>query len=251
MRTVLSVWGWFALGVLLIIWTPTVAIVRLVTSPFDKGRYWAGYTFRKIAVVHGWLNPMWRFRTSGTMITDPRHPYVVVSNHESFVDMFLLSHLKWEMKYLAKKDFFQYPLAGWMLRLAGDIRLVRGNKDSIVNAMEQCKDRLAKKTCVMIFPEGTRTRSGELGAFKDGAFRLAIETQTPVLPVVVHGTYRALTSGDWRFGVCDSEARVLEPIDTTGMTLDDVDSLRDRVRTLIADELAVMTAAAGDGPVTS
>jgi 1-acyl-sn-glycerol-3-phosphate acyltransferase len=243
-RTVLSVWAWFMLGVLIIIWTPMVAIVRLVTAPFDKGRYAAGYLFRKLAVAHGLVNPLWRFHTSGKMIDDPRRPYVVVANHESFVDILLISHLPWEMKWLAKKDFFQYPLVGWMLRLAGDIRLVRGNKDSIINAMESCKDRLAKKTSVMIFPEGTRTRSGEMGAFKDGAFRLAIETGTPILPLVVHGTYEALVSGDWRYGVCEAEVRVLEPVAVDGLTLDDVGDLRDRVREAIAVELAEMTAAA-------
>lgn len=243
-RTVLSVWAWFMLGLLVVVWTPLVAIVRLVTAPWDKGRYWAGYTFRKFAVVFGMVNPLWRFRTTGTMITDPRRPYVVVANHESFVDILAISHLKWEMKWLAKKDFFQYPLVGWMLRMAGDIRLVRGNKDSIVAAMDACKDRLAKRTSVMIFPEGTRSRDGNLGTFKDGAFRLAIETGTPVLPVVVHGAYEALVKGDWRYGVCDAEVRVLPPIEVDGLTLDDVGALRDRVRGVIATELATMTSAA-------
>jgi 1-acyl-sn-glycerol-3-phosphate acyltransferase len=95
----------------------------------------------------------------------------------------------------------------------------------------------------MIFPEGTRSRDGELQKFKDGAFRLAIETGTPILPLVLDGTYPALQKGDWRFGVTEAEVRVLEPIETTGMTLDDVAVLRDRVRTVMADELALMKAA--------
>jgi 1-acyl-sn-glycerol-3-phosphate acyltransferase len=240
-RTVLSVYAWFMLGVLVVLWTPLVAIVRLVTAPWDKGRYWAGYTFRKFAVAFGFVNPLWRFHTSGTMINDPRRPYVVVANHESFVDILAISHLKWEMKWLAKKDFFQYPLVGWMLRMAGDIRLVRGNKDSIVAAMDACKDRLAKKTSVMIFPEGTRSRTGELGPFKDGAFRLAIETQTPILPIAVHGAYEALVKGDWRYGVCEARVHVLEAVPVDGMTLDDVPELRERVRALIAAEVATMS----------
>jgi 1-acyl-sn-glycerol-3-phosphate acyltransferase len=94
----------------------------------------------------------------------------------------------------------------------------------------------------MIFPEGTRSTDGELRKFKDGAFRLAIETGTPILPLVLDGTHPALQKGDWRFGVTDAEVRVLDPVETTGMTLDDVSSLRDRVRTMIADELALMKA---------
>src|SRR6478735_3202764 len=64
-RTVLSLWSWLVLGVVVIVWVPMVAIVWLVTAPFDKGRYAAGYLFRKLTVVHQWLNPLWRFRTSG------------------------------------------------------------------------------------------------------------------------------------------------------------------------------------------
>jgi len=241
-RTVLSVWAWLVLGVVVIVWVPLVAIVRLVTAPFDKGRYAAGYLFRKLTVVHQMLNPLWKFRTSGVKIQDPRRPYIVVANHQSFVDILLISHLPWEMKWLSKADFFKYPLVGWLMRMAGDIRLIRGKRESVVAAMESCKDRLSKRVSVMIFPEGTRSTDGELRKFKDGAFRLAIETGTPILPLVLDGTHPALQKGDWRFGVTDAEVRVLEPIETTGMTLDDVSSLRDRVHTMIADELALMKA---------
>jgi 1-acyl-sn-glycerol-3-phosphate acyltransferase len=241
-RTVLSLWAWLMLGVIIIIWVPLVAVVRLVTAPFDKGRYAAGLLFRKLTVVHQWLNPLWRFRTSGVEIRDPRRPYIVVANHQSFVDILLISQLPWEMKWLSKADFFKYPLVGWLMQMAGDIKLVRGQRDSIVAAMDSCKDRLAKRVSVMIFPEGTRSQDGELRNFKDGAFRLAIETGTPILPLVLDGTFPALQKGDWRFGITDAEVRVMEPIETTGLTLDDVSMLRDRVRTAIADELALMKA---------
>jgi 1-acyl-sn-glycerol-3-phosphate acyltransferase len=110
-RSIVSVWSWFVLGVVIIVWLPLVGLTWLVTAPFDKGRYAAGYLFRKLTVVHQVLNPLWRFRTTGTMITDPRRPYVVVANHQSFVDILLISHLPWEMKWLSKEDFFRYPLS--------------------------------------------------------------------------------------------------------------------------------------------
>ena len=126
--------------------------------------------------------------------------------------------------------------------MAGDIKIIRGNKQSIVTAMRGCRDRLDKGVSVMLFPEGTRTRDGEMGEFKDGAFRLAIETGHPILPLVVNGTREAMQAGDWRWNVTHAEVRVLEPIDTSGMTKADVSELRDRVRTIIADELALMRA---------
>ncbi len=239
-RTILSAWAWLVFGIIIIIWVPLVFVVWVVTAPFDKGRYWPGYLFRRLTVVHQWLNPLWRFRTSGVKINDPRRPYVVVSNHESFVDILLISHLPWEMKWLSKEDFFKYPLVGWLMRMAGDIRLVRGNKESIVLAMNGCRDRLDKKVSVMLFPEGTRSLDGTLGEFKDGAFRLAIEQGCPILPLAVSGTREALQKGDWRMNVTNAEVRVLEPIETTGLTKDDIEALRYRTRQAIVDELAKM-----------
>ena len=239
-RTVLSAWGWLTIVLLVIVWTFLVFITWIVTSPFDRGRYWPGWVFRKICVVHNWINPLWRFHTSGVKVTDPRHPYVVVCNHESFVDMLLISHLPWEMKWMSKEMFFKIPFVGWMMRMAGDIYLVRGNKESIISAVSESHDRLGKKVSVMMFPEGTRTHTGELGAFKDGAFRIAITEQVPVLPLAVAGSREARNKGDWRMNVTEAEVRVLEPVPTTGLTLDDVPALRDKVRTLIADELVRM-----------
>ena len=246
-RTILSIWSWFVLGVVILIWTPMVAIVRLVTMPFDKGAYAAGYLFRKLTVAHQVLNPLWKFRTSGTMIDDPRRPYVVVANHQSFVDILLISHLPWEMKWLSKQTFFRFPLVGWMMKMSKDVSLVRGERDSAINAMAECRDRLDKHVSVMIFPEGTRSLDGNLQAFKDGAFRLAIEAGVPVLPLAVNGAYTAAVKGDWRFGVSDAEVRVLTPISTEGMTLADVSTLKEAVRSEIATALQEMQTAGRAG----
>lgn len=239
-RTVLSAWGWLAIGLLLVVWVPLVFVVWVVTWPFDRDRYWAGFVFRRICVVSQWLNPLWHFEVSGVRITDPRRPYVVVANHESFVDMLLISQLPWEMKWLSKESIFKIPLLGWLMRMSNDILLVRGDKRSIVRAMADCRKRLDSRLSVMLFPEGTRTRDGSLGEFKDGAFRLAIETGCPILPLVVNGTREALEADDWRMNVTHAEVRVLDPIETTGLTKDDTGALRDRVRGIIADELARM-----------
>lgn len=239
-RTVFSAWSWLVFGTLLVVWVPLVGVVTLFTAPFDPGRYAAGWLFRKLPVVHQVLNPLWRFRTHGELPPDPRRPYVVVANHESFVDILLICHLGWEMKWLSKTEFFRLPLAGWLMRMAADVRLVRGDKDSIAAAMAACEDRLSKRVSVMIFPEGTRSATGELGPFMRGAFRLAVETQLPILPLVVHGTRSALRKHDWRLGLSDAAVHVLDPIETAGLTAADIDELRDRVRDVIAAKLATL-----------
>ena len=82
---------------------------RLVTTPFDPGRYAAGWLFRRLAVVHQTAQPAVAFRVDGELPPDPRRPYVVVANHESFVDILLISHLPWEMKWLSKARVLQDP----------------------------------------------------------------------------------------------------------------------------------------------
>lgn len=212
--------------------------------PFDRGRYWTGYTFRRLCVLHQWLNPLWKFQTSGELPKNKRNPYVMVSNHESFVDMLLISHLKIEMKWLSKETILKIPLVGWMMKMSGDVSLVRGDRSSGAAALEICEMWLDRKMSVMIFPEGTRSLDGEIRAFKDGAFRLAISTGTPILPMAVHGTRSALRKHDWRMGDTNAEVRVLEPISTEGMTEDDIPALRERVRDLIVAEVTKMSAAA-------
>ncbi len=244
-RTVVSVWAWFALGLVIVVFFPLVLITRLVTAPFDPGRYHAGLVFRKLAVAHQMLNPLWKFSVTGSIPSDPRRPYVVVANHVSFVDILLISHLPFEMKWMSKEAFFSYPLIGWMMRLAGDIRLVRSDKASAANALIESRDRLDKKVSVMIFPEGTRSKTGELQAFKDGAFRIAIDAGVPILPLAVFGTRDALIKHDWRFGYSEAEVRVLDPILTDGLGPSDVADLRDRTRAAIESALDDMRAAQG------
>jgi 1-acyl-sn-glycerol-3-phosphate acyltransferase len=233
LQRAVSVGLWAMIFVVVIFWVPLLALIFAVTAPFDPGRYTAGRWFRRAAVICVKLNPLWHFRTSGVLIEDPRRPYVAVSNHESYADIFLISHLPWEMKWLSKAEIMRLPLMGWMMKMAGDIPVERGDTRSRADALAGIRDRLRKKVSVMIMPEGTRSRSDEMLPFRDGAFRVAIEEQVPILPIVVAGTRHAMAKGSLLFNRATAEARVLEPIETTGMTITDVARLRDDVRARI------------------
>jgi len=232
-RSIFSIWSWIVLGILVVVFTPVVALIRLVTAPFDKGAYAAGYVFRKLTPIHSALSPLWSFSTSGSLPDDMRRPYVAVANHESFVDILLISHLPTEFKWLSKAEIMRIPVLGWMMRLARDIPIERGDTTSGRVALDQARERLGTDVSVMIFPEGTRSKTGEMRKFRAGAFKLAIEGQHPILPMAVHGTRDCLRKDDWRLGRARAEVRVLEPIRTVGLTDDDLPELRDRVRAAI------------------
>ena len=234
MRTLMNYWAWFATCMCVVIGTPIVALIFVLTAPFDKGRYAAGRAFRLVAVTSLKINPLWRFKTRGRL-ADPRRPYVVVANHESYADVFLISRFPWEMKWLSKDTMFKIPLMGWMMQMAGDIKLVRGDRDSAADAIVQCRDRLKKRVSVMIFPEGTRSKTRDMLPFKDGAFRLAIESGSPILPIAVAGTRFAMAKGSFRFQPARALAAHLEPIETTGMSLADIPALKEQTRAAIEE----------------
>jgi 1-acyl-sn-glycerol-3-phosphate acyltransferase len=233
MQGIRSAWAWAAAVLVVLIGFFYVGAVWLVTAPFDRGRYRAGRAFRQLAVTHAALHRLWRFETEGHPPDDPRRPYVVVSNHESYADIFLVSHFPWEMKWMAKDTIFRIPVMGWMMRMAKDVPITRGKRESAIAALTECRDRLARRVSVMIFAEGTRSPTDELLPFKDGAFQLAIEAQVPILPIAIAGTRDCMAKGSFAFRRAHARARVLAPIPTTGLTLADLATLRDGTRETI------------------
>ena len=236
MQRLVSAWVWTVWVLSVLIGFPIACVIFALTAPFDPGRYVVGRFFRLIGKTGAVLNPWWHFRTSGVEISDPRRPYVAVANHESYADIFLLCYLPWEMKWMAKKTIFKIPVMGWHMWMAGDIPVVRGDRKSAVLALKACRDRLAKRVSVMMFPEGTRSPNDDLLPFKDGAFTLAVDAQVPILPIVIAGTRGCMAKHSFQVGHATAEARVLPPVETTGLTRSDVPALRDRVRALIDAE---------------
>jgi 1-acyl-sn-glycerol-3-phosphate acyltransferase len=233
---------WTGTAVIALVWLLLLALIFAATAPFDPGRYAAGRWFRLAAVASVAINPFWQFRTSGVRIDDARRPYVAIANHESLADIFLISHLPWEMKWLSKEAIFRIPIMGWMMRMAGDIAVRRGSAKSRAQALDQIRDRLAKRVSVIVMPEGTRSTTDELLPFRDGAFRVAIELGLPILPIAVAGTRDAMAKGSLQFRRARAEVRVLEPIETVGMSLEQVAWLRDTTRQRIQEARSALLA---------
>lgn len=234
----LTLWTWL---VILLCSTVTFAL-QLALAPltwwWDRNRRITGRLYRLAAIAVSKLTPLWDFRVYGPLPVRFPSRTVVVGNHCSQTDPFLISHLPWEMKWLGKASLFRIPILGWCMWLAGDIPVVRGEKRSARGAMARCRRYLERGMPVMIFPEGTRARTDELGPFKDGAFQLAIEAGADILPLAVHGTATALPVHDWRFGRARAFVAVGDPISTRGMTLEDLPHLKEIVR----DEIVALRA---------
>lgn len=202
------------LALVVMLGTVGLALLACVTFPWDRNRLVVGYAFRRLARFAILLVPFWRFAARPPVPPRLVGPHVVVSNHESHLDAFLISHLPWEMKWLAKRSLFRVPFIGWCMALAGDVAIERGARDSRDRALARCRDYLDRGVSVFLFPEGTRALSNELQPFKLGAFRLALEANVPLLPLAVAGTRAGLQKGAFLFGTCRARLAVGRPIET-------------------------------------
>jgi 1-acyl-sn-glycerol-3-phosphate acyltransferase len=235
-RAVLGLYTYFEFFACSVALLPAFALVALL-SRGEPTRRRRGRMMRRFGRITVGLSPIWRFSVDGTPPDGIlERGFVVIANHESTADPFLLSHLPWDMRWVAKEEIFKLPLIGWLMRLGGDIPLRRGKRDSVKQMLEECRRTLQNGLPVMFFPEGSRSKDGALGPFKDGAFQLAIETQVPVLPVAIAGTRQCRPKGSLWFGEACARARVLAPLSTKGMTLDDLPALRDKAREIIQRE---------------
>ena len=208
-------------------------VIFLVTYPFDRTRRalhlfscaWAQLYFNMI--------PHWSERVEHRERLPWKGAAVLVSNHESLGDILALFGLYRPFKWVSKASVFKVPFLGWNMVLNGYVPIVRGDAASIASMMAQCEAWLDQGVPVLLFPEGTRSPDGQVKAFKDGAFRLAVAKQCPVIPIAITGMRNSLP----KHGFVIREAvncvvRILEPVhpDACG---NDVARLREEVRARI------------------
>ena len=183
---------------------------------------------------------------TGTEHLSPTEAQIIVANHQSWFDILALFYvLPVEIRFVAKKELFAIPFFGSTLRALGHIRLDRTNLKQAIGAYEQASRYIHdQRLSVLVFAEGTRSRTGELQPFKSGPFVLAIESGAPVVPVYVAGTFGILPKGSIRVRPHAVEVSVSAPIASTGLTIDDRGALRDRTR----EAVARLRAASVDAP---
>jgi len=139
--------------------------------------------------------------------------YVIVSNHQSQLDILMAYRLFFPFRWISKAEVFKLPFIGWNMVLNGHVKLKRGDKESIREMMDQCEQLLKQNISIIMFPEGTRSKTGIVKPFKPGAFILAQKAKKPILPVVINNTRNALPKYSLRLkGKCHIEVRVLDEI---------------------------------------
>jgi 1-acyl-sn-glycerol-3-phosphate acyltransferase len=195
-----------------------------------------------------------RVRVEGreTRLTGPR---VLVVNHQSWLDPVVMIALEPRVAGPAKSSMFRVPVVGAVLRIGGFYDFDIGNISALERMQRGAAAALERGGALLFFAEGSRSRTGEVGPFRTGAFRTAVDHDLPIQPVVIEGMDRVLPPGHLiaqttgRYPVRVRYLPPLRPPYGSGVRREVVRALRDRVRALIVDELACMRAeraASGD-----
>jgi len=225
--------------VFILIWVVVVIIifgtVTIVVSFFDKkgnlphivARSW-GQSILFASRIH--------VTVKGFSNIDPDKPYIFMPNHMSNGDIpVLLAYLKVQFRWLAKAELFRVPLLGFAMKRAGYISIDRSNRKSAFESLARAAQTIRNGRSVLIFPEGTRSRDQSIKAFKKGGFVLAVESGVPIVPVVIHGTWRIMSKNGLMIRPGNVTLEILEPIETRDYSRGTKDELLERVRGVIVE----------------
>ncbi|MBD0257116.1 MAG: 1-acyl-sn-glycerol-3-phosphate acyltransferase [Cytophagales bacterium] len=229
-KLLLKIYLAYSIAVFCVIMT---ASLPLVTLPFVLGERVGGriaYFFLKAwGTSFGWLCGIW-FRTVGRRKIDTRRTYVYVANHNSYLDSpAFVTAIPGQFRPLGKAELKRVPVFGLLYPYVV-ITVDRGSTASKLNSVRKLRQKLSRGISVFLFPEGKMNQSADpLLPFQDGAFRLAVEMQTPIMPMVILNSRRLLPRSPFvlRPGIITTV--FLEPVEVAGLTMADVPGLKQRV----------------------
>ncbi len=181
---VISVTSIFFFILNLTVWLLTVLVDRRLVILQQLTCFWGSF--------YTYIMPTWRIRVEGRNNIRRGACYMMVCNHQSQLDILVNFRLYVHYKFVSKAEIFKVPFIGWNMYLNRYIRLVRGDKSQTDQMMTDCEKALDGGSSVFFFPEGTRSKDGNIKDFKPGAFLLAKKKEVPILPIVLNGTSDAL-----------------------------------------------------------
>ena len=186
------------------------------------------------ARLNSWATPM-LVQIAGRENIDPTQSYVIVSNHQSQYDIFVLyGWLGIDFKWVMKQELRRVPALGVACEKIGHIFIDRSNTAAALRSLSEAKSRVVNGTSVIFFPEGTRSRDGNLGKFKKGAFRMALDLGIPILPVTISGTRAILPTQSIDLFPGHARMTIHPALDIAGYDTQSLKALMETTREIIA-----------------
>jgi 1-acyl-sn-glycerol-3-phosphate acyltransferase len=208
-----SLVAWTAMAITSIIITPFFLLVWACTFWWDRRRVAAHMMGTFWAWHYQSLIPFWKLRIEGRKKIPWKRPVVMVANHRSLIDILALYKIRRPFKWTSKDENFRLPFIGMVLSLTNAIRIKRESLRSGAQFLSQAEKEIARGSSILLFPEGTRSRTLEMRPFKEGAFLLAKKTGCGIIPIVHTGSEKTFDRGSWVLkGFAPIHIRVLDEI---------------------------------------
>lgn len=238
MNIVKSIVVWIIGLCYMVILFPLTFIIWLLVLPFDRDRLVIHWILMYQSYFLVSLMPVWKVKIEGREKAVPGTTYVIISNHQSILDILLINSLKLRFKWISKIENIKVPFLGWYLKMAGYITVNRGNEESKVEMLEKSFECLKRDISIMLFPEGTRSTDRQIGFFRRGAFQLALQADVPILPILIDGTGGILPKHGLIFNSGHHiKVRVLDPVLPESFGTDNADELAGKFNSLLVDEM--------------
>jgi 1-acyl-sn-glycerol-3-phosphate acyltransferase len=225
--------SYFILDPLIWVYTIVLGSISFICSLFDR----SGRIQHNLATAWSWLimkTTLSPVTVIGSLPTDRSRPRVFAVNHASALDIpILYVYLPFQFRIVFKSELLAYPFVGWHLKRSGQVCINQQNPAASIGAIKSAVRSLRKGLPLVIFPEGGRTKDGQLQSLLPGAFFLAIKAQAEIVPIALVGTYDLLPMNTYHIKCRPLEMRMGEPISTEGLTLHDMDAVSEKVKAAI------------------
>ena len=230
-----ALWAYLVVDPLILFLTIFFGSLNIAVSFFDStGRVqmWMARSWARCLLFVSGV----RVRAEGLDKLDLTKPYVIASNHASYMDTpVILTYIRLQFRFMAKEELFKIPFLGTHLKTAGHVSVPRSDPRAAVRTMNEAAVNIREKgISMLIFPEGGRTRTGDLQEFKEGVASIAIKAGVPIVPVGLTGTRAVVPMGSAVVKPGRVTLRVGNPIVTEGMNPKERQVLTARVRESIA-----------------
>jgi 1-acyl-sn-glycerol-3-phosphate acyltransferase len=211
-----------------------VVIISIFSSAEQLGRR-IGYRWAKMLLSISGI----KIQIIGAENIVPGQPQILMANHQSDFDVLICTAgIPGDFIWTAKKELFRIPVFGRALRASGFIEIDRQNHKKAIQSLTGAAAKLQQGISVATFPEGTRSLDGKLLPFKQGMFYVAIQTGMPIVPISIIGSGKIMSAKSWQVNRGEIIMVIDKPIDVRGYTIETRAELMEKVRNIIADNLA-------------
>lgn len=235
-----SVFGWILLVLCSIIVTPFFLLVWLLSFWWDRRRVAAHFMATFWAWLYQAIIIYWKLELEGREKIPWKRPVILISNHSSQVDILALFKIRRPFKWTSKSENFKMPFVGMVLKLTRSIPVDRESLRSGSKFIARAEEEIKQGSSIMLFPEGTRSRTSTMRIFKEGAFLLAKRTGCPIIPIVHTGSEKTFPGGSWIMGPAHIRIRVLDEIPKETIESLDVKALMHLTREKMEEGLSLL-----------